>query len=571
MGSGSMEMKAGENPWAVSSLEKFQYYHCPGCVFQVQDKQGFVDHAFLLHPEAIEHLNKLENVPKVNTKPEEIKSEIDDFEDNFDIKEPASDPEDDFDEDADDPSYMPDIIADNDVEPFQIKEDVGDEYFDDETFQPVSGSNGRKRTSAAFKHKRPSLRKGFSCQIGHPSIFFQSVDELNEHVKAEHKKDDTDHICERCEMKFASTRVLDFHYDDEHEEQRFTCPICTKVFPNRKDRADHQKAAHAGDSKTLRKCPICEFRGKRLKRHWNEAHQDEELPVLCDKCDARFVTKRHLRNHVNAMHKSTQVISTCEVCGFQSSNIYSLKNHYKRVHTNIRDFQCEYCPKAFKSSRDLMRHQVLKHNVNFGEQETQAVLKHANQPPKVKPVEAKCPKCTMGDFHDEEDFNNHIIACYGGKPNPNVDFRCNRKGCEKSFHAAEVLHFHLYSFHNVGDSVCDICGSILRPPGHNLITHKENLHGKARFTCDQCGKAFTTKQSMERHVEVLHLGIKKHECEHCGKAFKNPSGLKQHVKVQHLKEPFQCKYCDFSSLSSTAFNKHRAKVHAPSKRPKLID
>ena len=81
----------------------------------------------------------------------------------------------------------------------------------------------------------------------------------------------------------------------------------------------------------------------------------------------------------------------------------------------------------------------------------------------------------------------------------------------------------------------------------------------------------TTKQSMERHIEVLHLGLKKHECEICGKTFKNPSGMKRHVKIQHMKEPFQCKYCSFTSLSSTAFNKHRAKVHAPSKRPKLID
>ena len=35
-----------------------------------------------------------------------------------------------------------------------------------------------------------------------------------------------------------------------------------------------------------------------------------------------------------------------------------------------------------------------------------------------------------------------------------------------------------------------------------------------------CGKMFKTKQTMRRHVEILHLGLKKHECEICGEKLK---------------------------------------------------
>ena len=51
-------------------------------------------------------------------------------------------------------------------------------------------------------------------------------------------------------------------------------------------------------------------------------------------------------------------------------------------------------------------------------------------------------------------------------------FRCNHKESEKHFHSSEVLHFHLYESHGVGDFVCDICGAILKPPINNLQNHK---------------------------------------------------------------------------------------------------
>ena len=60
----------------------------------------------------------------------------------------------------------------------------------------------------------------------------------------------------------------------------------------------------------------------------------------------------------------------------------------------------------------------------------------------------------------------------------------------------------------------------MKPPINNLQNHKENTHGQAKVKCDMCGKMFKTKQTMRRHVEILHLGLKKHECEICGEKLK---------------------------------------------------
>ena len=97
-------------------------------------------------------------------------------------------------------------------------------------------AHGFKVTS---KRKRSKFRRGYSCSIGHPQIFYQTIEDLNNHVKNEHKEDNAEHLCEKCSQSFCSTRVLDLHCNDEHGQQRYTCPQCMKIFSNRKARATH--------------------------------------------------------------------------------------------------------------------------------------------------------------------------------------------------------------------------------------------------------------------------------------------------------------------------------------------
>ena len=48
----------------------------------------------------------------------------------------------------------------------------------------------------------------YTVTTGHPQMYFQSVDELNEHVKNDHKEDNAEHICETCSQLYCSLRVL---------------------------------------------------------------------------------------------------------------------------------------------------------------------------------------------------------------------------------------------------------------------------------------------------------------------------------------------------------------------------
>ena len=151
------------------------------------------------------------------------------------------------------------------------------------------------------------------------------------------------------------------------------------------------------------------------------------------------------------------------------SNKGAMQRHVNMVHLNLKLFQCEACPKALKCARSLRRHLVTKHGYVLDEKEMNQIEKDVERQQIVKPVETKCLKCDSNQFKDEFEFDNHVVICYGKTLNTSIEFKCNQ--CNSKWNSAEVLHFHLFHKHKVGDCVCDICGSIIKSY-HYLQRHK---------------------------------------------------------------------------------------------------
>ena len=51
-----MVAENNENPWHIESIYDLQYFNCPSCIFRNHSKQEFIDHAYEIHPDSIEHL-----------------------------------------------------------------------------------------------------------------------------------------------------------------------------------------------------------------------------------------------------------------------------------------------------------------------------------------------------------------------------------------------------------------------------------------------------------------------------------------------------------------------------------
>ncbi len=59
------------------------------------------------------------------------------------------------------------------------------------------------------------------------------------------------------------------------------------------------------------------------------------------------------------------------------------------------------------------------------------------------------------------------------------------------------------------------------------------IHKKA--TCEQCGKVFSKKGHLDRHVRTIHMGMKESSrpCPYCGKVFSTKSSLEPHIEMVH--------------------------------------
>ena len=56
-----------------------------------------------------------------------------------------------------------------------------------------------------------------------------------------------------------------------------------------------------------------------------------------------------------------------------------------------------------------------------------------------------------------------------------------------------MLHYHLYADHQVGDAVCDVCGTILRNI-HYVKRHIDHVHRRIKnYQCDKCDARYQFK------------------------------------------------------------------------------
>ena len=88
-----------------------------------------------------------------------------------------------------------------------------------------------------------------------------------------------------------------------------------------------------------------------------------------------------------------------------------------------------------------------------------------------------------------------------------------------------------------------------------------------KFTCDDCQKTYSTRQSLKRHMSDVHKGLKPFKCTSCDSKFANGQGLKNHIAAIHGgKKPYQCQKCDSSFATNQGLKRHISSVHEEQKQ-----
>jgi len=199
----------------------------------------------------------------------------------------------------------------------------------------------------------------------------------------------------------------------------------------------------------------------------------------------------------------------CNACDLEFKHFSHLSDHDKKLHPGLKRFLCDHCGKGFSRAGDRDHHITTVHS-------------------DAKPF--LCDHCGKG-FRSAGNKNCHIESVHSEGPG----FQCPY--CEKSF---KHLSIHIKHFHTVGGEkfTCEECGKIFRTKNYLSKHMRYHLPDEAKRAimeknqCKDCGIGFINSTRLKRH-ENKHNGIKSFYCQHCPKSFFRNDHLKTHVNNTH--------------------------------------
>ena len=109
---------------------------------------------------------------------------------------------------------------------------------------------------------------------------------------------------------------------------------------------------------------------------------------------------------------------------------------------------------------------------------------------------SKCPVCEK-EFAVKYKMVKHFKATHEGKK-----FCCEK--CPAKFSTRVNMSRHLKELHGAGGHPARVSCGYETNSRYKLEVHSKNRHEGQRHRCSQCGKEFTLKTSLKRHVKSIH-------------------------------------------------------------------
>ncbi|XP_052060489.1 uncharacterized protein LOC127700844 [Mytilus californianus] len=299
----------------------------------------------------------------------------------------------------------------------------------------------------------------------------------------------------------------------------------------------------------------------------------QQLP-FCKKCDRfkcmtctlTFNKSSHVNRHVRIIHNKEKKYKcpTCEACFTTNESL----QYHNKWHTGVKDVECPHCDMKFLVHKNLRKHMNKHHpglitqrrkKTNYCEicdsifTRKDRLEYHMLEKHPANNPDRECRICGQ-KFETDLDCTDHSNAHADMKKVPVA--KCPH--CPLYCSSKNNLKRHVDRVHlNIKKYLCNECGKRFKGRDAYLYHAKRHVDPFGRdFECHICSKKIATEKGLEIHLRV-HTGLKPYVCETCGKGFAQKGNMLSHQAIHFDDRPFECEECHKTFKKKFDLYKHK--------------